>query len=62
MQADGKTFLVTTTGRGKELCDMLRKELGVPESAVSFEVRFAVDECVKVKCEYMPRVPAENDR
>lgn len=38
--------------KGQELCDYLRKELGVPESSKWFEVRFAVGEIITVKCEY----------
>lgn len=42
-------------GRGKELSDMLRAEFGVPPDAIWFEVRFARDEAVTVKCEFFPR-------
>lgn len=40
--------------RVRELMDQLRHELSVPDNAMWFEVRFAVNECVTVKCEYMP--------
>lgn len=44
------------SGKGRELCDLLRRELGIPANAISFEVRFAVNECVTVKCEYQPEL------
>ncbi len=53
--AQPSKFLTPMHGRGKELCDMLRKELGIPEGARSFDVRFAYDDIVTVRCEYMPR-------
>lgn len=48
-------FLLTDRGRGKELCDMLRAALKIPEHAKGFEVRFACGEFVTVRCEYMPK-------
>lgn len=60
MQDEPKTtFLVPNQGRGKELCELLRKELGVPESAIIFSVQFAVGDVIKVSCEYIPRVKAD---
>ncbi len=52
--ANRRTMRVLTpqAGKGRELCDLLRKELGVPEYTKSFEVRFALDEVISVKCEY----------
>jgi len=47
-------MLVTFEGKGKELHDLLRRELGVPDRASWFEVRFARDEVVQVKCQYEP--------
>lgn len=47
--------LVPTNGKGKELADLLRAELGIPEGVKWFEVRFAVSEAVSVKLEYTPR-------
>jgi hypothetical protein len=49
------SFLVPSSGRGKELCDMLREALSVPEGCRSFSVRFALNEVVAVTCEYMPK-------
>jgi len=49
--------LVPDRGTGKELCDLLRDELGIPKNVISFEVRFALGEAVKVRCEYMPEEP-----
>ena len=45
----------TKGGRGKELCDMLRKELDIPEGVQSFSVRFAMGEAVTVECKYLPQ-------
>lgn len=50
-----KAPMMPNDGRGKELQELLRKELGIPESCKWFQVRFAVDEVVSVTCEYMPR-------
>lgn len=44
------------SNRARELSDLLRKELGIPENVKWFEVRFAVDETVSVKCEYDAKV------
>jgi hypothetical protein len=49
--------LVPMSGRGKELCDMLRKELGVPDGVREFEVRFAMNEAISVRCKYLPNAP-----
>ena len=40
------------TGKGKELNDLLRRELRIPDSAKWYEVRFAAEELITVKCEY----------
>lgn len=48
-------FMVPTKGKGKELQDLLRKELGIPEYVRWFEVRFAIDDPVIVRCEYTPK-------
>ena len=45
----------TKSGRGKELCDMLRKELGIPEGVQSFSVRFAMGDAITVECKYLPQ-------
>lgn len=47
-------YLVPQAGRGKELQELLRKELGVPEGATAFSVRFAHDDVVRVECTYLP--------
>lgn len=44
--------LVPHSGKGKELNDLLRRELGIPDSAKSYTVHFAVNEAVTVTCEY----------
>ena len=51
-----KPLMTPMSGKGKELCDLLRKELDIPGGVKSFEVRFAVEEPVTVRCEYVPRV------
>lgn len=51
--------LMPHRGRGKELNDLLRAELGVPEGCQEFSVRFAVGEVVSVSCKYQPK---ERDR
>ena len=48
------------SGRGRELQDMLRRELGVPDRVLSFSVHFGVDSIVRVQCEYMPKEPQSN--
>ena len=52
-------LLTVKSGKGKELCDLLRKELGLPGIVVSFSVHFAVDEAVTVDCKYLPREPQD---
>ncbi|MBU9154204.1 hypothetical protein KTD28_06225 [Burkholderia gladioli] len=42
-------------GRGRELADMLRRELGVPDHVLSFSVHFGIDSLVRVQCEYIPK-------
>lgn len=42
---------------GKELLEIL----GLPERTVSFEIRFAYDEVVTVRCEFYPDVPDSED-
>jgi hypothetical protein len=49
------------TGKGKELCDLLRRELSIPDGVKSFEVRFAVDEVITVRCEYVPKEEAPGE-
>ncbi|MFP3798703.1 hypothetical protein [Paraburkholderia sp. SIMBA_027] len=50
-------------GRGRELADMLRRELGVPDHVLSFSVHFGLDSLVRVQCEYIPKEqPANGDR
>ena len=52
-------FMRPTSGKGKELQDLLRKELGIPDSVKWFQVRFAMDELVSVTCEYIVRTEEE---
>lgn len=40
--------------RGKELSEILIRELGIPDKTKWFEVRFALGEPVSVKCEFLP--------
>ena len=53
----GSKVLTPSHGTGKELSDLLRDELGIPKNALSFEVRFAIDEPVTVRCEYLAEEP-----
>lgn len=53
-----ETFpMLSGEGRGKELSDLLREELGIPKGVQSFEVRFARGEPVTVTCQYLPDDP-----
>lgn len=49
------TLMTPMKGRGKELCEMLRAELKIPDSVQWFEVRFHREEAVTVRCQYAPR-------
>ena len=49
-----RAILVSNTGKGKELQELLRKELGIPERVQWFEVRFAIEEPVRVVCQFHP--------
>jgi hypothetical protein len=51
-----KNIMLSTSGEGKELSDYLRRELGIPPGVTNFEVRFARNEPVVVKCEYLAQV------
>ena len=39
---------------GKEIIDLLRTKLDLPEGIIWVEVRVAVDELVKIECGYYP--------
>jgi hypothetical protein len=52
-----KTILISHTGKGKELSDLLRRELDVPDNCVQFTVTFELDAPVLVSCTYMPSEP-----
>lgn len=54
-EGQARLCLTTRSGKGKELCDLLRRELGLPETVRWFEVRFCMEEPVSVKCDYLPR-------
>jgi hypothetical protein len=57
---DEKTvFLNPRSGKGLELCDLLRRELNIPDGVQWFEVRFAVGEQISVKCQYNANQKAE---
>lgn len=47
-------ILFSHMGRGKEIADFLRAELGLPERVISFEVRFAPRDAITVTCTYCP--------
>lgn len=50
----------SSTGRGRELADMLRRELGIPDNVLSFSVHFSVNSALRVQCEYMPKEHVRN--
>ncbi|MBS0430505.1 MAG: hypothetical protein JSR41_24730 [Proteobacteria bacterium] len=55
-------LLMTNSGRGQELCDLLRTELGVPERTRSMSVTFTAGEPVVVACEFFPvELPEPDD-
>jgi len=39
-----KKVLLASSGRGKELADLLRLEFGIPPNVKWFEIRFALNE------------------
>lgn len=46
------------SGKGKELSDLLRRELGIPPRAKSFRVTFGGwDKPIEVEVEYFPEEP-----
>lgn len=47
-------LLHTNSGKGKEIADYLRHELGLPEKLISFEVKFERQELITVTCVYFP--------
>ena len=47
-------LLHTNSGKGKEIADYLRHELGLPETLISFEVKFERQELITVTCVYYP--------
>lgn len=49
-----KNYLLTSSGRGKDITDLLMKELGLPATTCSFSVHFPVDGLITVTCEYAP--------
>lgn len=48
-------IMTPSHGKGAELRKLLCHELGIPENVRWFEVRFALDECVSVTCEYVAK-------
>ena len=49
--------MMPNEGRGRELARLLQEELGIPETCQWFEIRFAMGECVAVRCEFTPIEP-----
>ena len=47
------SVMVPKSGKGKEITDFLRRELGIPEGVQSFEIRIAMNEAITVKCQYL---------
>lgn len=52
-------YLIPTYGKGKELCDLLRAELSIPETASRFSVTFEIGELISVSCDYLPRTRSD---
>lgn len=50
-------LLNTRDGLGKELSDLLREKLNIPQTVIGFSVHFAVDDAVTVDCKYYPTEP-----
>lgn len=48
-------LLFPNRGQGKELCDLLREALAIPETCTGFTVRFGVNDPVTVNCDYYPQ-------
>jgi hypothetical protein len=48
------TVLDPRSGKGKEILAYLTRELNLPRHPKWLELRFAIDEAVTVKCEFMP--------
>lgn len=54
--------LMSMSGRGRELYELLRTELGVPDCTRSMSVTFTVGEPVVVACEFFPvELPEADD-
>ncbi len=52
-----KQMMTERSARGKKLCDLLKRELNLPENLQWFEVRFGVDEIVSVQCRFLVQEP-----
>lgn len=52
------TILDPRSGKGKEILAYLTRELNLPKQTKWLEIRFAIDEVVTVKCEFMPEAAA----
>ena len=48
-----KKILLASSGRGKELAELLRSEFGIPAEVKWFEIRFAINEPVTVTCQFI---------
>ena len=47
--------LFTNDGEGKEISDLLKNKLAIPDNAHSFTVIFEYNAPIKVYCEYYPK-------
>ena len=45
-------ILISSRGKGKEICDYLREALNIPPNVIWFDVRFEPAAPVKVRCEF----------
>jgi hypothetical protein len=53
------SVMIPNSGVGHELQKLLREKLNIPDRVRWFEVRFALNEPVSVKCEFYPEVEAD---
>lgn len=50
----GKKALMTAMkGKGREIQELLRRELGIPDTCQWFTVKFSLNDVVRVECEFI---------
>jgi len=53
------SVLVPHKGKGKEIFDYLKRELGLPPCMTHLELRFSIDEPIKLKAEFNATAPEQ---